>query len=104
MSFDDAFAADILPELFSVFGIDATVQRGAAVPVPVRIVVNRNVPRLGEYGQVVTTVTTVDIPLTAWQPAQGDVVAWVDRLGSHSKALTAEIEGDGFVAKAVLHG
>ena len=104
MSFDDHFANSALPALFDAFGVDATVQRGADAPVPVRIVVERNVVRLGEYGQVVARVDTVDVMLTQWQPQRGDVVAWADQLGTHSKALTAEIEDDGFVAKAVLHG
>lgn len=104
MSFDDTFGDAMLPQLFDAFGFDGTVRRGSADPVPVRVIVNRNVPRLGEYGQVVATVTTVEFQLSQWQPQQGDVVAWADRLGSHSKSLTAEIEGDGMVAKVVLHG
>lgn len=104
MNFDAFFATAAQPSIFAAMGVDATVQRGAAAPVPVRIVVTRNAARLGEYGQVVARVDTVDVMLTQWQPQQGDVVAWSDHLGSHSKALTAEIEDDGFVAKAVLHG
>lgn len=104
MNFDAFFATAALPSIFAAMGVDATVQRGAAAPVPVRIVVTRNEARLGEYGQVVARVDTVDMQLSQWQPQQGDVVAWSDHLGSHSKALTAEIEDDGFVAKAVLHG
>lgn len=104
MSFDIDFAASALPALFDAFGADATVQRGADAPVPVRIVVERNVARLGEFGQVVARVDTVDMQLTQWQPQRGDVIVWTDQLGTHSKALTAEIEDDGFVAKAVLHG
>lgn len=104
MNFDAFFVAAAVPAMFASFGVDAQVTRGAAMPVPVRIVVVRNVARLGEYGQVVTRVDTVDMQLTQWQPQQGDVFAWTDQLGSHSKALTAEIEDDGFVAKAVLHG
>ena len=104
MSFDDTFADAMLPQLFDTFGVDATVQRGAAAALPVRIIVNRGVPRYGEYGQVVGTSTVVDMQLSQWQPQQGDVLAWTDRLGAHSKTISAEIDGDGMVAKAVLHG
>lgn len=104
MNFDAFFATAALPAMFDAVGVDATVQRGAAAPVPLRIVVNRNVARLGEYGQVVAHVQTVDLQLAQWHPQQGDVIAWTDHLGTHSKALTAEIEDDGFVATAVLHG
>lgn len=104
MSFDDHFADIMLPQLFDTFGVDATVQRGAAAPQPVRIIVNRNVPRYGDYGQVVGTSTVVDMQLAQWHPQQGDVLAWTDRLGAHNKTISAEIDGDGMVAKAVLHG
>lgn len=104
MSFDDTFADAMLPQLFDTFGVDATVQRGAVAAVPVRIVVNRAQSRLGEYGQVVARVDTVDFMLSQWSPQQGDRVAWTDRLGAHAKTLAADIEDDGFVATAVLHG
>ena len=103
MSSDQAIA-EMFEAVFDEHGIAATVQRGAAAAQPVRIIVNRGVPRYGEYGQVVGTSTVVDMQLSQWQPQQGDVLAWTDRLGVHSKTISAEIDGDGMVAKAVLHG
>lgn len=102
--FDDDVFAPMHEALFDAFGVDATVQRGAAAPVPVRIVVNRGLEQYGEYGQVVARVTAVDMLVSQWVPAQLDVIAWVDRLGSHSSAVDSPVDNDGFVARAVLHG
>lgn len=104
MSFDDDFTADALPELFEAFGIDATVQRGADAAVPVLVIINRAQARLGEFGQVVARVDTVEFMLSQWSPQQGDRVVWTDRMGTAAKSVTSEIDCDGFVAKAVLHG
>ena len=105
MSFDDAFAADALVDLYAEFGVDATVQRGAAAPAPARIVVNYGQEVYGEYGQVVGRVTEVRFQCAQWMPAQGDLVAWTDRFGSHSKPVESAARGDdGLEAVAVLHG
>ena len=104
MSFDDEVFGPMHSALFDTFGVDATVVRGADPAVPLRIVVNRDQQLLGEHGQVVATVTTVDTLAGEWIPTQGDVFAWADRFGSHSRKVDKRLENDGFVAKAVLHG
>ncbi len=104
MSFDDTIVADMHDALFDAFGIYATVQRPPALPVPVRVVVDRGVERVGEFGTVVGRVDQVSFMVAEWQPRQGDLVEWVDRLGLHSKAVESLLENDGFVAMAVLHG
>lgn len=104
MAFDDAVFAPMHDALFDTFGVDATAKRGAAAAVTVRIIVDRDQAQLGEYGQVVARVTTVQTRVAQWAPQQGDVIAWTDRLGSHSRKVDLPLENDGFVAKAVLHG
>ena len=90
--------------LFATLGEPATVTRGAAPPVDVRVIITRGVERLGEYGQVVGHVTTADFLLAQWHPKAGDVLAWSDHRGAHAHAVTTEITDDGYVAKVVLHG
>lgn len=105
MSFDDTVFAPMHDVLFDTFGVDGTVQRGVGAAEPVRIIVNRNQEALGEHGQVVGRVTTIEVQVTdAWSPQEGDVFAWTDRLGSHSRKVDKKLEDDGFVAKVVLHG
>lgn len=104
MSFDDLELLDMHADLFEEFGVDGTVKRGDADPVPVRLVIDRGVERIGEFGTVAGRVDTASFLVSEWEPAQGDVVAWTDRLGSHSKRVESLLENDGFVAKAVLHG
>lgn len=104
MSFDDDVFGPMHSALFDTFGVDATVTRGTDPAMPVRIIVNRDQAQLGEYGQVVATVTTVDTLSPVWVPEQGDVYSWTDRFGSHSRKVDKRLEDDGFVAKAVLHG
>ncbi|MBN8261177.1 MAG: hypothetical protein J0L59_02510 [Xanthomonadales bacterium] len=105
MSFDDAFAAEALVDLYQEFGIDATVQRGAAAPQPARIIVNYGQEVYGEHGQVVGRVTEVRFQCAQWMPGQGDVVAWTDRFGDHAKPVESAARGDdGLEAMAVLHG
>lgn len=71
---------------------------------PVRVVINRGNERMGEYGQVVGRVDTVDFLLSQHSPAQDDRLAWVDRLGAHDKSVESLGDNDGFIATAVLHG
>lgn len=104
MAFDDDVFAPMHAALFDTFGTDATVQRGADAPVPVRIIVNRDQERLGDYGQTVARVTVLDMQVAEWTPQQGDVFSWTDRLGAHVRKVDKPLENDGFVAKAVLHG
>lgn len=105
MSFDDDFAAAVLPDLYEEFGVDATVQRGLDAPVPgVRIIVDRGQERVGDYGSVIGRIDSLGFMCSQWAPVQGDVVRWTDRFGSQEKTIESVISNDGFEAKAVLHG
>lgn len=104
MSFDDTVFAPMHETLFDTFGVDGTVQRGAAAAVPVRLIINRNQEVLGENGQYVQRVTVLEVQVSQWSPQEGDVFAWTDRLGNHSRKVDRKLEDDGFVAKVVLHG
>lgn len=105
MSFDDTVLGELHTDLFGEFGVDAMVRRGTDDPQPVRIVVDRNAKRLGDYGQVVGRMTTASFLVAQWQPQQGDIVSWSDRLGAHAKPVESPShEDDGFVVVAVLHG
>lgn len=105
MSFDDDFAAAVLPDLYAEFGVDATVQRGIAEPVPgVRLIVDRGQERIGDFGSVVGRIDSISFMCSQWTPVQGDVVRWTDRLGAHEKTIESVISNDGFEAKVVLHG
>ena len=104
--FDAMFASAHLPTLYATFGRDATVTRGVGAPVPVRIVLNRASEALGDYGQVVARVDRVQFQASQWKPQAGDVVAWTDGFGSHSKAVEGEPQAitEGLEWEAVLHG
>lgn len=104
MSFDDDFAADGLIAIYDEFGINGTARRGADVSVPVRIIVDRDQQRLGEYGSSVGVMDTVSFMRSQWLPQQGDVIEWTDRHGSHSKRVESKLRDDGLEAVAVLHG
>lgn len=104
MAFDDDFAAADLVDIYEVTGIDATVTRGAAAPVPVRIVVDRNQERIGDAGQVIGRVDRVRCQVSQWTFDRGDHVAWIDRLGSHTKRVESEAENDGLESFGVLYG
>lgn len=103
MSAVDPFAG-MHAALFGPFGVPATVQRGAAEPVAVRVVVSYATPRYGEYGQVIGTSTTLDFLRAQWRPEQGDVVTWTDHLGTQTRTVASPLEDDGHVAKAVMRG
>ncbi|MEN1942659.1 hypothetical protein WCE55_02205 [Luteimonas sp. MJ293] len=104
MSFDDIALMDMHEDLFEEFGVDAAVARTTAPPVAVRVVIDRGIERIGEFGQVIGRVDVASFMVAQWEPRQGDQLTWTDRLGSHSKAIESLQENDGFVAKAVLHG
>lgn len=104
MAFDDDVFAPMHAALFDTFGVDATVERGSDALVPVRIIVNRDQARFGDYGQVVARVTELEMQVTEWVPQQGDTFRWTDRLGAHERKVDKPLENDGFVAKVVLHG
>jgi hypothetical protein len=104
--FDAMFAADQLPALYATFGKDATVQRGVAAPVDLRVIVNRASESVGDFGTVVARVDRLQCQATAWKPAAGDIVRWVDHLGSHEKKVEGEAQAitSGLEYEAVLHG
>ena len=104
MSFDDLELMDMHADLFEEFGVDATVVRATALPLPVRVVIDRGVERIGEFGTVAGRVDVASFMVSQWEPRQGDLLAWTDRLGAHEKRVESLVENDGFVAKAVLHG
>lgn len=104
MSFDDLDLMDMHEDLFEEFGIDGTAQRGDAAAVAVRLVIDRGAERVGEFGTVVGRVDVASVMVSEWEPRQGDLIAWTDRLGSHRKRVESLLENDGFVARAVLHG
>lgn len=104
MSFDDVDLLDMHADLFEEFGTAAAVTRAGGEAEPVRIVIDRGVERIGEFGTVAGRVDVVSFMVSQWEPRQGDLVSWADRLGTHEKRVESLLENDGFVAKAVLHG
>lgn len=99
MNADAAFDA-MDDTLFDAFGVDGSVVRGVAAPVPVRVVLTRGVERLGEYGQVVARVTTASFRNREWAPRPGDVLT----VDARTRAIDDILKDDGYVAEAVLHG
>lgn len=86
--------------LFEAFAIDASVVRGSDPAVPVRVVIDQGVERLGEYGQVVARVTLASFRNVEWKPQPGDVLT----LNGVERAIDDIDSDDGYVSKAVLHG
>lgn len=86
-------------KLFNVFGVDGSVVRGTDAAVPVRVVVNRSVETLGDYGKVTGRITTVDFQSAQWLPKQGDVLT----IGSDVRKVDKLHGDDGYVATAVMH-
>jgi len=101
MSFDTAIAG-MHTSLFDAFGVDGGVVRGTDAAVPVRVVINRNTEKFGDYGQVTGRITTADFLSAQWIPKQGDVVT----ITGSGEVLKVEKKhaDDGFVATAVIHG
>ena len=100
MSDFDAAVAEMDETLFTEFGDDATVQRGADAPVALRVFVERGVEKIGDFGQVVARVTKVTFRNSDWQPLQGDVVT----LGGGARAVDSVETDDGYATSVVLHG
>lgn len=103
MSFDDGLA-DMHDDLFAEYGVPAQVFRVGVLIAEPRIIVDRNVARVGEFGQVIGRMDTVSSLVPEWSPREGDRVLWIDRVGANDKPVESLLEDDGFVAKAVLHG
>jgi len=87
-------------DLFDALGVDAFVQRGTDAAVPVRVVVEDGVARVGEYGQVVGRNTCINFLRAQWLPVRGDLVT-ID--GNARKVDAMDID-DGIVVRVVLHG
>jgi hypothetical protein len=85
--------------LVDAFGEVATVQRGAGAVTPVRVVVLRNVQKVGDYGQVVARVNTASFINAQWEPQSGDVL--VSSLGTR-KVSSIEAD-DGFMTTVVVN-
>lgn len=102
MSRFDAAIADMDDVLFDEFGAGdgVTVTRGAAAAVPVRVVLQRGVAKLGDYGQVVARVTTAMFINTEWVPQQGDVL----NLADGDRKVDSIGDDDGYATTVVLHG
>lgn len=100
MSRADADFAAMDAVLFDEFGESVTVQRGAAAAVAVRVVLERGVAKLGDYGQVVARVTTAMFLNAEWVPLQGDVL----NLATGNRKVESVSDDDGFVTTVVLHG
>jgi hypothetical protein len=100
VSLADPIFADMDAELFAQFGEAATVQRGADAAVPVTVVLDRGVEKMGDYGQVVARVTTAMFRNVEWVPAQGDVL----HLTAGDRKVESIDSDDGMVTTVVLHG
>ena len=103
MGFPQA-VADMHARVFDALGVAGMVTRGAAAPVPVRIVVKYSQPRYGEFGQVIGRGTTVDFLAAEWTPEQGDVVQWTDHTGAQSRVVATPEDNNGYAVKAVMRG
>jgi hypothetical protein len=95
-----AIFTDAHADLFDALGVDAFVQRGADAPVPVRVVVEDGVARVGEYGQVIGRNTCVNFLRAQWIPARADLVT----IDGSTRKVDAIDTDDGIVARVVLHG
>lgn len=104
MSFDEAFAADTLPMLYEQFGIDATVQRGEAAPVPVRVIIDYSVQQAGQGGQVLAEYDQASFMVAQWRPEKSDVLVYSNRFGPTTRRVGSIISDDGFEAKVVIRG
>lgn len=96
----NAAVADMDSTLLDAFGEDATVQRGAGTPVPVRAFIERNVEKLGDYGQVVARVNRATFQNSQWIPQQGDVLVY----STGTRKVESIDSDDGFMTVAVLNG
>jgi hypothetical protein len=95
----DAFRA-MDESIFEEFGEDGTVRRDFDDAQPVRVVIERNVAVLGEFGQLLGRVTKASFMRSQWQPREGDVLA----LSTGPRKIQSIESDDGYVAKVVLHG
>lgn len=104
MAGDDDFAADELVDIYDEFGVDATVKRGDADPVPLRIIVSRQQRGVGEFSEAVIGVDTVRCMRDQWQFLPGDLLSWSNRFGLQSKKVEKRENEDTLESFGVLHG
>ena len=91
-------------ELFDLLGDDATITRGVFTELA-RVIVQRAQEQIGDYGQASACVTTVDVRVSEWPSLkEGDIVAWSDHLGAHSRKVAKCVKADGYITQGVLHG
>jgi len=95
-----AIFADAHADLFDALGVDAFVQRGTDAALPVRVVVEDGVARVGEYGQVIGRNTLVNFLRAQWVPVRGDAVT-IDGVSRKVDSIDTD---DGMVCRVVLHG
>lgn len=87
--------------LFEAFGEAATVQRGAAAPVPVTVYVERGVvAQTDAYGRPTARVMKASFRNSEWEPKSGDVLV----LASGTHTVEVIESDDGSVSVAVLYG
>lgn len=93
-------------DLFDEYGQNGSIVRGANAPVPVRVIVNEGVERVGEYGQSIGHVMVVHFLVSEFRPQQRDVLTLLDTLGETvwTKPVASVDKGDGYVVQAVMHG
>lgn len=92
----DAMTSD----LFDQFADPCTVVRGSADAVTARCVVEDGVAKIGQYGQVIATITRASFIKAEWDPKPRDVVT-IDSVARKVEAIDSD---DGLVVQVVLHG
>lgn len=86
--------------LFDEFAVDAMVARDGGTAVPVRVVIDTGVERLGEFGQVVARVDVASFRNADWPAKPGDELT----IGGNTRRIDDIDADDGYVSRAVLHG
>lgn len=84
----------------AAFAVPATVQRGAAAPISIDVVVDEGQVVVGEFGQAVGQVCVANFLVAQFRPKPGDVLT----VGAVSRLVEKIRKDDGFIAEAVLHG
>ena len=92
-------------DLFDAFGNDGVVTR-ATLDVPVRVIIDEGVARIGEYGQTVGRVVVVSFHTDQWRPQRGDSLTVVDEFATvlWTKQVESIDADDGYVVRAVMYG
>lgn len=80
-------------------GFDATVQRGAAPAVPVRVSKRDEVDRFGETASIATRERVIGFHRETWLPKRGDVLT-LD--GEGPRIVEAIVSDDGYLVEVML--